>query len=45
MYTATFQSGLLTILKNANEFKIVCLLLLILSIHISGPTTVQNQIF
>ena len=42
MYTGTFQSGLLIILKMIMNLN--CLfVLLIFSIHISGPATVQNQ--
>ena len=44
MYTANFQSGLLTI-KNANEFYLNCLFHFVVDIkhiHIIGPATVQN---
>ena len=44
MNTATFQSGSFDYLKNANEPYLNYLLLLIYSIHTSGPASVQNQI-
>ena len=40
MYTATFQSGLLT-LKIVNEFRLF--FLSIFSIHISGPAMYRSQ--
>ena len=44
MYTATFQSGLLTIQEMLMNLNCLFLLLIhVCSIHISGPATVQNQ--
>ena len=39
-----FSKWLNDFLKNANEFYLNSLLLLIFSFHIRGPATVQNQI-